>query len=172
MTSPAAEAPAPTMSHVFGEIVWLMSQSPLHRHLKISDLEWLVMPALLSRQFYIFRDGPRTVGLALWARLSPEAEAKLEKPLLDGDGRLTPEDWTSGPNLWLVDLIAPFADQKNRQREIMMADLISGPLKGREFRLHRTDATTGKREVVTIEADASDKLKAVIEKAVSDAENG
>lgn len=34
---------AKTISAVLGEIVWLMSQSPLHKQFFISDLEWFVM---------------------------------------------------------------------------------------------------------------------------------
>lgn len=159
----------PTVSHVFGEITWLLTQSPLHRVLKLSDLEWLVMPALLYRQFYIFRDGDKTIGVALWAKLSAEAEKKLDHPLSDSKNQLSPQDWTSGDSIWLIDLVAPFATTENRHREIMMADLISGPLNGQAFKLHRTDPVTGKRTVITVEADAGSKLKAVIEKAMADA---
>ncbi|MDA5193674.1 toxin-activating lysine-acyltransferase [Govanella unica] len=157
----------PTVSHVFGELTWLLTQSPLHRHLKLADLEWLIMPPLLHRQFYVFRDGDKTIGVALWAKLSDAAQDKLNKPLLEAENRLTPDDWVSGENVWLIDLVAPFATPENRHREIMVADLISGPLKGQQFRLHKTDPQTGKREVVTVEADAGEKLKAVIEKAAA-----
>jgi hypothetical protein len=33
------DAASHTSSHAFGEIVWLLSQSPLYKHFKISDLE-------------------------------------------------------------------------------------------------------------------------------------
>ena len=35
-----AQGHAKTMSAVLGEIVWLMSQSPMHKQFFISDLEW------------------------------------------------------------------------------------------------------------------------------------
>ena len=171
----AAEAPAdlaapagqaPTVSHVLGEMAWLLTQSPLHRALAIGDLEWLVMPALIHRQFYIFRDGDRPVGLALWAKCTPEAEAKLDRGMVEPENRLTLEEWNSGTALWLVDLIAPFADQANRHREIMIADLISGPLRGKAFKFHLTDPATGQRTVQTIAADAGERLKDAIEAAV------
>lgn len=161
-----------TVSYVFGEIVWLLSQSPLHRGLAIGDLEWLVMPPLLHRQFYIFRDGEKPVGVALWAKCSAAAEQKLGQPLSGGKSQLTPQDWTSGDRIWLIDLIAPFATAQNRHREIMIADLISGPLKDKSFKLHRTDPKTGKRDVVNVDADAGEKLKAVIEKAIADGGSG
>lgn len=156
----------PTVSHLLGEMTWLLTQSPLHRALSIGDLEWLVMPVLINRQFYLFRDGEQPVGLAMWAKCTPEAAAKLEGGMIEPENRLTLEEWTSGDQIWLVDLVAPFATTENRQREIMIADLISQPLKGQEFRLHQTDPVTGKRKVQVVGADAGEKLKQAVEAAV------
>ena len=155
----------PTVSHLLGEMTWLLTQSPLHRVLAIGDLEWLVMPALIHRQFYLFRDGDQPVGLAMWAKCTPEAAAKLEGGMIEPENRLTLEEWTSGNQIWLVDLVAPFASNENRQREIMIADLISQPLKGQEFRFHQTDPATGKRKVQIVGADAGEKLKQAVEAA-------
>jgi cytolysin-activating lysine-acyltransferase len=170
-TEPAAPAASGevTVSHLLGEMTWLLTQSPLHRGLAIGDIEWLVMPALIHRQFYIFRDGEKPVGLALWAKCGPEAEAKLERGLLGPENRLTLEEWNGGPNIWLVDLIAPFADERNRHREVMVADLISGPLAGKAFKFHQTDPATGERTVQTVAADAGERLKQAIAAAASGA---
>lgn len=162
------DAIAPTVSHLFGEMTWLLSQSILHRAFTIADLEWLVMPALLHEQFYLFRDGEKPVGLAIWAKCGPAAVKKLDKGMIEPENRLSLEEWTNGDQVWLVDLIAPFANAENRQREIMMADLISGPLAGAAFNFHQTDPATGKRTVQTVSADAGEKLKAVIEAALKD----
>jgi cytolysin-activating lysine-acyltransferase len=156
-----------TISHLLGEMTWLLTQSPLHRGFSIGDLEWLLMPALIHQQFYIFRDGERPVGLALWAKCTPAAVAKLEGGMIEPENRLTLEEWTSGDQIWLVDLVAPFANAENRQREIMMADLISGPLAGKAFNFHQTDPGTGQRSVKKVDADAGEKLKAAIEAAAS-----
>lgn len=156
----------PTVSHLLGEMTWLLTQSPLHRALQIGDLEWLVMPALVYRQFYIFRDGDRPVGLALWAKCNAAAAAKLDRGMLQPENRLTAEEWQSGDAIWLVDLIAPFADEANKHREIMIADLISGPLAGQVFHFHLTDPVTGKRVVRTVQADTGERLKEAMEKAI------
>lgn len=156
----------PTVSHMLGEMTWLLTQSPLHKALAIGDLEWLVMPALIHQQFYLFRDGQQPVGLAMWAKCTPETVGKLEGGMIEPENRLTLEEWTNGDQIWLVDLIAPFATAENKQREIMIADLISGPLKGKEFHFHQTDPKTGSRMVQMVSADAGDKLKAAIEAAV------
>ena len=164
MSSSPKQAP-PTVSHLLGEMTWLLSQSPLHKALQIGDLEWLIMPALLKQQFYLFRDGDQPIGLALWAKCNKKAEKKLENGMIEPENRLTLEEWDSGPTIWLVDLIAPFATNQNKQREIMIADLISGPLKGQAFNFHQTDPATGKRQVQKVDADAGEKLKAAVEAA-------
>ncbi len=158
-TNDAARSQAPTVSHLLGEMTWLLTQSPMHRALAIGDLEWLVMPALIHQQFYVFRDGDRPVGLALWAKCTSVAAKKLDGGMIEPENRLTLEEWNGGDQIWLVDLIAPFATTDNRQREIMIADLISKPLADKEFRFHQTDPATGKRTVQVIGADAGQKLK-------------
>ena len=161
-----ASDPAPTLSHLFGEATWLLSQSPLHKTLAIGDLEWLIMPSLIHRQFYIFRDVQRPLGIALWAKCNPAAEEKLDRGIGAGNW-LTPEEWNSGPALWLVDLIAPFADEVNRHREIMIGDLVSGPLAGQELKFHVTDPASGERAVQTLSADAGQRLRDALEAAVA-----
>ena len=61
------EGHAKKVSEVLGEIVWLMSQSPLHKQFFISDLEWFVMTPVLLQQFRIFYAQTKPVGLVLWA---------------------------------------------------------------------------------------------------------
>jgi cytolysin-activating lysine-acyltransferase len=160
-------AQPPTVSHLLGEMTWLLTQSPLHRHFQLNDLEWLVMPALIHQQFYMFREGDQPVGLALWAKCKAEAVKKLEGGMIEPENRLSLEEWNNGDQIWLVDLIAPFTTTENKHREIMIADLISGPLSGKAFNFHQTDPVTGKRAVQTVAADAGEKLKSVIEAALS-----
>ncbi len=135
-----------TVSHMFGEIVWLMTQSPLHRHFALMELEWMVMPALLLNQYRLFHDKDRPVGAATWAFLSPEAEAKLSL----SPPRLRPDEWKSGDMCWLVDMISPFATAENGMVGRMLDDLQQTALKGRSFRFHRTDPATGEREVIGV----------------------
>lgn len=155
-----------TVSHLLGEIAWLFTQSPLHRALPISCLETLAMPPILKEQLYVFRDGERPVGAVFWALCDKNVEQKLEAGILSDGSMLTLEDWSSGDSLWIVDLIAPFANEENRQADIMMADIISGPLKGKAFNYHRIDKS-GKREVVNVAADAGDKLQEAVRGATA-----
>jgi cytolysin-activating lysine-acyltransferase len=153
------ERAKPTVSHVLGEMVWLLSQSPTHKHFKIADLEWLIMPPILLRQYRVFYGQKQPVGFALWAYFSAETEERFAA----GATRLRPEEWAldgvpegSGPadagprdgKLWLVDLVAPFATSENRMVEAMMVDLADGPFKDRTFWFHRTDPKSGRRSAV------------------------
>lgn len=161
-----------TVAEAIGQIVWLLSQSPLYRKLKIKTLEWSFMPAVIREQFRIFRFGPTPglsdadpesfaqfgltreglerlpLGAAIWAHLSAAAENKLE-----AGEHLTPDEWKSGDRTWLIELISPFATPENKLSEIMLLDLMNGPFKGRMFNLHRTDLQTGKRERVRLGND-------------------
>ena len=144
-TAEAAGA-KPTVAHMLGEITWLFSQSATHKHFAIGDLEWMVMPPLMLEQYRVFRGEASPVGVAFWAFLSEEAEAKLEA----GGTRLRPDEWKSGDRLWLVDLVAPFATPDNKQTEAMLSDLVKEVFGQRKFKLHRTDPATGKRETVEL----------------------
>lgn len=131
-----------TVAGVLGEITWLLTQSNRHRNgLFVGDLEWLVMPAILNGQHRIFRAADKPIGAALWAFVSPEVETRLEQ----GFGKLKPDEWRSGTQAWLVELIAPFGHSDK-----MLEELKAGPLAGQAFKCHRTDGE-GRRQVVTYE---------------------
>ena len=145
----AASAP-PTVSHMLGEMTWLLTQSPLHRGLSIGDIEW---PTL----FFL-------IGLFVMVGALEETGALRE--VADGIASVTGGDRVA-ELIWLVDLIAPFANGENKHREIMIADLISGPLSGKAFKFHQTDPRTGKRTVQTVDGDAGEKLKVAIEASLT-----
>jgi cytolysin-activating lysine-acyltransferase len=174
--APAAQSalqrnlPPPTFASRLGEMVWLLSQSPAHRHLTIGDLEWMLMPPLLLEQYKIYYESAQPAALALWAYLNPEDEQRL----LSGVNRLKPEAWCGGDRrqllapsagkaippygatqLWLVDLIAPRSTPENRLREKVLADLVGTVFTGRHFKFHVTDPTTGGRRVQEIAAEIS-----------------
>ena len=128
-----------TVSDIFGQAVWLMTQSPAHRNLFLSDLEWMVMPALLLRQFRVFPGKEQPIGLALWGKVSDEADARLQT----GNVRMSPGDWNSGENYWLLELLAPFG-----HRNEMLADLQKTIFKGKTFKMHSLEK--GERSLVTL----------------------
>lgn len=132
-----------TVAHMLGEIIWLLNQSPIHRHFSISDLDWIVAPAVGLGQYRVFRTGDKPIGVAFWAFVNTETDDKLQK----GAGRIRPDEWKNGENLWLIDLVAPFANAENKMTEAMFVDLVNGPFNGKKFRFTKTNPQTGKREV-------------------------
>jgi cytolysin-activating lysine-acyltransferase len=95
------------VAQVLGEIAWLMTQSPRHKAVPLGDLEWLVMPALLLRQFRIFYSGEQPVGVALWALADDLVAGRIDA----GDKRLAAVEWKSGSNLRIIDIVAPFGGE-------------------------------------------------------------
>ena len=47
------EAMSKLISAHIGDICVVMSRSPAHKHYSIADIEWKVLPAVLSGQFYV-----------------------------------------------------------------------------------------------------------------------
>jgi cytolysin-activating lysine-acyltransferase len=111
---PAPAGAAKRTSEVLGEITWLMSQSPLHKQLFISDLEWLAMTPMMLQQFRLFYDQTKPVGVVFWASVSEEVEARLAA----GNARMRPQDWKSGDRLWVVEVIAPFGKGEEMVRDL------------------------------------------------------
>jgi cytolysin-activating lysine-acyltransferase len=87
---------------VLGSVSWIMTRSPFHKHLFITDLEWLVIPPIMLRQMRLFRNEKMPLAYISWAYLSEEAE----KRFLSGAAKLAPKDWKSGNRLWIVDNIS------------------------------------------------------------------
>jgi cytolysin-activating lysine-acyltransferase len=106
--------PSKTVAQVLGEIAWLMTQSPRHKAVPLGDLEWLVMPALLLRQFRIFYKGEQPVGVALWAL----ADELVAKRIDAGDKRLAAVEWKSGINMRIVDIVAPFGGEAEMRGQL------------------------------------------------------
>lgn len=96
------------MESIFGSISWLMLHSPAHRHFFISDYEWLVMPALNSKQFTIIRQNNIPIAYISWAYLDEDTEYRVKQGIL----KLKPSDWQQGDRLWIIDVIAPFGGAK------------------------------------------------------------
>jgi cytolysin-activating lysine-acyltransferase len=100
-------SPSKTVAQVLGEITWLMTQSPRHKVIPIGDLEWLLMPAILLRQFRIFYKGEQPVGAALWAL----ADELVARRIDAGETRLVAVEWKSGSNMRIIDIVAPFGGE-------------------------------------------------------------
>ena len=106
--------PQKTVAQVLGEITWLMTQSPRHKAMPLGDLEWLVMPAILLRQFRIFYKGEQPVGVALWALVDELVAKRIDA----GDKRLAAVEWKSGSNMRIIDVVAPFGGEAEMRQQV------------------------------------------------------
>lgn len=131
-----------TVSHMLGEITWLLSQSKTHKHLFIADLEWLVMPAVLLEQFRIFYGPKSPAAVAIWAKVSPETDKRLR----DGEHKLRADEWKGGDITWLIELVSPFGAE-----EEILTDLKTSVFEGTTFNYHTIE--NGNRVVKSQQAD-------------------
>jgi len=113
---------AAVRSHVresFGNVAMTMMMLPRYRHQTLADLQHLVLEPLIRDRIALAY--PRetedksladVTGVAIWASVSDDVDARIREQIAAGvfPIRLKPEDWTSGDNNWLLDVIAP--DQK------------------------------------------------------------
>ncbi|MEA2820922.1 MAG: cytolysin-activating lysine-acyltransferase [Bradyrhizobium sp.] len=109
-----AEPPPKTVAQVLGEITWLMTQSPRHKAIPLGDLEWLLMPAILLRQFRIFYHGEQPVGVVLWALVDDLVAKRIDA----GDKRLTAVEWKSGAAMRIIELVAPFGGEAEMRAQL------------------------------------------------------
>jgi hemolysin-activating ACP:hemolysin acyltransferase len=98
------------LAAMLGGIVGLMLRSPRHRDRKLSDLRWLVLPAIRTGQLAVVSAQSKAHGYSapiasvLWASVSAEVDKRLSENL-DAPMRLGPREWKSGDILWLVEAI-------------------------------------------------------------------
>ena len=113
--TPEAGQKARVATATFGEIVALLSFSPVYKHMSLADLEWLVIPALATNQVTTVRGKLKDqngltipLGMALWAHVSEEVDKKLEaQQQANIPFRLAPHEWKSGEIPWLLAVLAP-----------------------------------------------------------------
>lgn len=101
-------------SAALGEAVSVLIRAPKHKAMPLEGLRLQVLPAIMHNQYLIARVNAQedrqqvAAGLIMWASVSDEVDQRLkarpQQPIW-----LRFEEWKSGPNLWLVDLIAPSA---------------------------------------------------------------
>jgi cytolysin-activating lysine-acyltransferase len=103
----------------FAQIVAVLMRDANFRNMRLSDLEWLVLPPVMAGQFSLAQapsphgrgkgqvggqeDGSVLVpvAVALWARVSDAIDKGLSENL-DKPVRLRAGDWACGDNVWLM----------------------------------------------------------------------
>lgn len=139
---PPVEVPNAEKLRVYGDMIFLAFRSERHRQMSTATLRSYLEPPIELGQFRVFRfdDVPR--GLYTWAWLGDKAQRQLirGKPL-------QPEDWRSGDNLWIVDMIAPYRGMTSSMVKFIMTP---GNFTDHEFYFRRVEARNRTRRIVNI----------------------
>jgi len=125
-----------------------MMQSPAHKHMFVTDMEWLAIPAVISKQFRLYRTEKPPWAFVSWAFLDVEAENRFKR----GHRRLRPGDWQCGDRPWLIDVICPFGGAeriiKNVREAVFPGKTVKALISGGAGKPPR---------IITLGADAAEK---------------
>ena len=148
------DAAALRNSLAFTQALGVLMRSPHYRQYKLGDLEWLVIPPLMTGQFRIGEAKPETQGPSLpvavvfWASVSEEVDKRLMEAK-SASPQLTPEEWKSGDILWLV-----HAAGETRFVRSVIDQLMKTTFKGREIKVLASDRD-GNAKVHVLDGTAS-----------------
>jgi cytolysin-activating lysine-acyltransferase len=158
---PTPHGKGPTDEHLLalGKLCFLAGYCALHRGYRGSVLASLFFPAVNHGCVRFFEDeNGATAAALIWARLTDAAaDRMLHDRVLPGEA-----DWVSGPNLWFLDLIAPFGHGRQVARHIAR----NPPEE--PFRFARLDRAGNLRKVVL--GDAGRGRRGLVEALQFDAE--
>lgn len=133
----------------FGEIVTVLMRTAEHRGQTLSDLEWLVVPAVVTGQFALAEAQSKTngmmapVGLVMWAWVSAEVDQRL-RTSLDQPLKLKAEEWRSGDNLWIIEAVG-----EPKLMQAMLQNTAKSQWNGKNANL-RVRAPDGTMKVATL----------------------
>jgi len=86
------------------EIVFaIMSMIPRFENMGLKDIRRLIVPPVVLGQYRIYRDEEVPICFASWALLSD----KISEGYKEGTYNLRPNDWNTGDNLWLINVLCP-----------------------------------------------------------------
>ncbi|WP_439471485.1 toxin-activating lysine-acyltransferase [Brevundimonas sp.] len=138
MSDTLNEASTPTPAAELGDAVMLLAATD-RRRLSLGSVMVWVWPAIRLRQIHFLRDAEgRVLGYCTWAFLRPETA-----DLLFGEAGEAPDldDWNAGPDLWLIDVVAPFGQVRSLLRDArlrLVATASSVHARRGARRFHRT----------------------------------
>lgn len=98
------------VSTSFGQLVSIMMRSRQHKYTMLAELEWMIMPAMATRQFRVAEGVSPEKNMALpiaaviWASVNAEVDRRMSENL-DTLVRLKPDEWRSGEHVWIIETI-------------------------------------------------------------------
>ncbi|WP_342076505.1 toxin-activating lysine-acyltransferase [Yoonia sp. SS1-5] len=100
---------------IVGEVCFLCFHSTLYRHWSMRDIGRVFEPPVYLKQFHLYRARNVARGLVTWAKLDAAAEAKH----MSGAGLDDFEEWRSGDQFWIMDLMAPWGHGRTIIKSIL-----------------------------------------------------
>jgi hemolysin-activating ACP:hemolysin acyltransferase len=122
-----------------GEIVAVLMDAPGFKTMPLSDVQKLVMPAILAGQYRVGQTSPDRTGVpvpvavVLWASVSEELDRRLSQ---SQDFALKSNEWKSGGIPWLV---AAAGDQRVLAQ--MLDHIQTTVLEGKKLKMRAKDST-------------------------------
>lgn len=147
-------AAAKQVAAAFGEFVTLLMRSPTDKHHALVDLEWLLVPAMMHRQFAVAEAQSKETGVVspiggvLWAFVSEDVDKRLSDPA--NPLRLKPNEWRSGDIPWIV-----FANGDMRVLAGLIQQLTANVFKDRKPKM-RVRGRDGKLSIGHLEVKEKD----------------
>ena len=80
-----------------------MSQCTRFKDMRLSGIQRLILPPMRLGQYKIYSDKEVPIGYASWALLSDE----LSEGYKNNTYKIKAQDWNSGDNLWLINVLCP-----------------------------------------------------------------
>ena len=122
----------------FAEVVLAMSTVPRYANLSVCDLQAHALTPLIKERVALAQSIPgegeleRTEGIAIWATVSDEVDAKIREQIKAGvfPIRMMVDDWNSGETIWLFDMIAPPIPTVGQFSGIVVTIGIDAPVAG------------------------------------------
>lgn len=103
------EHPVPAQLTGYGDLAFLYLRCARYRDTPLQDARRMIQPAIDHLQYRVFRiDGVPRMAVT-WAHLSDDAELRLV-----AGAALGGPDWSSGPNVWIMDVVAPYGEGTGR----------------------------------------------------------
>ena len=140
---PSVEVPSAEKLRVYGDISFLAFRSPRHQGMTVAEMRRYFEPAVELGQFRVFRfdDVPR--GLFTWAFMNKAAAQKLVR-----GAPLEPEDWQSGQQLWIIDIMAPYRGLMASMGRWIM---VPGNVTDKRFSFRRVGSDNRTRRIVNVD---------------------
>jgi hemolysin-activating ACP:hemolysin acyltransferase len=132
----------------------LLMRSSSDKHHSLTDLEWLIVPGLMNRQFALAEAQHKEngmmspVGGVLWAFVSEDVDKRLSD--LSAPLRLKPNEWRSGDIPWVI-----LATGDNRVLAGLVQQLSNSVFKDRKPKM-RVRGRDGKVSVGHLEVKEKD----------------